>query len=398
MSGETRHAPLVVHVVHALRTGGLENGLVNLINRTPPERYRHAIVCLTGYDRFAERIERDDVRLFALDKREGKDPGIYFRAWRVFRQLRPDIVHTRNLGTLDMLVPAWLAGVPIRVHGEHGRDMVDLHGTHPRYLRLRRLLRPLAHRYIGLSHDLSAYLADTVGAGRERVETICNGVDLARFRPDPSQRARLRAELGWDEDACVIGWVGRMEPVKNPVGLARAFVRLCERDTPGAQNARLVMIGGGSRVEEVRECLDAAGLGDRAWLPGPSDDIPGLLRAMDLFVLPSLAEGISNTILEAMASGLPVVATRVGGNAELVADGETGTIVDSAEPESLSDAIAPYVAEPERLAAQGRAARRRAEAHFDLDGMVSAYLDLYDRLLAARGQARALGSAHSEAG
>ncbi len=122
----------MAHVIHGLRTGGLENGLVNLINRTPSERYRHAVVCLTGYDRFAERIERDDVPLVALGKREGKDPGLYLRTWHRLRQLRPEIVHTRNLGTLDMLLPAWLAGVPIRVHGEHGRDMVDLHGTQPR--------------------------------------------------------------------------------------------------------------------------------------------------------------------------------------------------------------------------------------------------------------------------
>ncbi len=263
---------------------------------------------------------------------------------------------------------------------------------------MRRLLRPLAQRYIGLSRDLSAYLADTVGAGHARVETICNGVDLARFRPDAAERGRLRAELGWDEDTRVIGWVGRMEPVKNPVGLARAFIRLLEQGAPGAQQARLVMIGGGSQLDEVRRCLQAAGVGERAWIPGPSDDIPGLLRAMDLFVLPSLAEGISNTILEAMASGVPVVATRVGGNAELVGDGEHGTLVDCTEPEALAAAIEPYLAQPQRLADAGRAARQCAEQRFDLDAMVSAYLDLYDRLLAERRRTPAVRGAHSEGG
>ncbi len=120
--------PLVVHVIHSLSVGGLENGLVNLINHMSAQRFRHAIVCLTGYDDFALRIKRDDVSLFALDKRPGKDLDLYRRCWRVFRELRPDIVHTRNLATLEMQIPARLAGVSARVHGEHGRGAEDPDG------------------------------------------------------------------------------------------------------------------------------------------------------------------------------------------------------------------------------------------------------------------------------
>ena len=121
-------APLIVHIIFRLDVGGMENGLVNLINGMPANRYRHAIVCLKDYTDFRSRLQRADVALYALNKKDGKDLLLYYRVWRLLRTLRPDIVHTRNLGTIDMLFPAALAGVRSRVHGEHGWDMVDLHG------------------------------------------------------------------------------------------------------------------------------------------------------------------------------------------------------------------------------------------------------------------------------
>ena len=152
---------LIVHVIHALRMGGLENGLVNLINRMPASRYRHAVVCLTDHDRFAERLERDDVELIALHKRPGKDPGLYGRLWRALRRLRPDIVHTRNLGALEaQFVAALAAPRARRVHGEHGWDMSDLGGSNVRYRWLRRLARPWVHVWIPLSGDLERNLRD----------------------------------------------------------------------------------------------------------------------------------------------------------------------------------------------------------------------------------------------
>lgn len=394
----SRSVPLVAHVVHGLRVGGLENGLVNLINRTPSDRYRHTIICLTGYDRFLERIERrDEVDVFALDKREGKDPRMYLRLWRLLRRLRPDIVHTRNLAALETQICAWLAGVPVRIHGEHGRDMVDLDGTHARYRRLRRLCRFLIHRQVALSGELADYLAESVGVPHDRIARIGNGVDVERFRPNEEERSRLRAERGWGPETIVIGWVGRMEAVKAPQDLARAFIEMIGRDEHASKQVVLALVGGGSLYEEVREALQAAGLGDRVWLPGSRDDVPGLLQAMDLFVLPSLAEGISNTILEAMASGLPVVATRVGGNAELVAEGETGQLVSPGDPQALASALERYVREPELLKHHGTAARKRAEREFGIDAMVASYLQLYDDAMMAVRPSRATAGTGTEA-
>src|SRR5262245_33449098 len=119
---------LICHVIYRLDYGGLENGLVNLVNHLPRERFRHAIVCLAGVGAMRARIERDDVRVLSIDKRAGKDPASYARTWRVFRELRPDVVHTRNLGTIDLQWVAWAAGVRRRLHGEHGWEATDPRG------------------------------------------------------------------------------------------------------------------------------------------------------------------------------------------------------------------------------------------------------------------------------
>ena len=141
MARRPQQPPLVVHIIHELGTGGLENGLVNIINRSPPGRYRHAIVCLTRAGEFATRISAPDVQVIELHKRPGHDFGLYWRLLRALRMLRPAIVHTRNLSTLEMqFVAAVLPGVK-HVHGEHGRDVFDLHGTNRKYNLLRKAAR-----------------------------------------------------------------------------------------------------------------------------------------------------------------------------------------------------------------------------------------------------------------
>lgn len=360
---------LIAHVIHRLDVGGMENGLVNLINHMPSDRYRHAIICLTDATRFEDRIERNDVEVFSLHKRAGHDWGLYVRLWRLFRRLKPDVVHTRNLAALEAVLPAAWAGVPVRIHGEHGRDVEDIDGTKRKYQWLRRVLAPLVHRFIALSQDLESYLLNTVGVPSSKVVRIINGVDVEKFRP-----AAHRSE------AVVIGSVTRMQEVKDPLTLARAFVQLVSDGRAGA--VRLAMIGDGPLLPQVAEILRSAGLKEHVWLPGRRDDVAELLRGFDVFSLSSRVEGISNTILEAMATGLPVVATRVGGNAELVEEGVTGALVRSGSPEALAVALATYIDDREIRRAHGRAARARAEHDFAMGSMVSRYMEVYDDLFA----------------
>lgn len=370
---------LICHVVQRLAVGGLENGVVNLINNLPSDTYRHAVICVTSATEFRQRIRRPDVDIHEIRKQPGKDIGAYHRMWRVLRHLRPDIVHTRNLPALDMLGPAWLAGVPRLVHSEHGLDMIELEGRNRKYNRLRRLSRSVVDRYVAVSRDLEGWLRGEIGIPGRRLDLIYNGVDTERFSPlaAPAPLPEGFAPPG----AVVIGTVGRLEAVKNQLGLARAFCEVLEMRPALRQRLRLAVIGGGSQEGEIRAVLAAGNALDLAWLPGSRDDMPALYRALDLFVLPSLREGISNTLLEAMASGRPVIATSVGGNPEIMPEGVAGTLVPAQDDAALAWAILNYLDNPELMRAHGEAGHAHTIRNFSLDAMLKKYDMLYRSLL-----------------
>ena len=375
---------LVMHVVYSFDIGGLENGVVNLINRMPPDRFRHAVVALTRCaPSFCRRIVQPDVEFISLDKPSGHGIKVYPRLYRLFRELRPAIVHTRNLAALEAVVPARAAGVPVRIHGEHGWDVCDPGGMRQKYRLVRRMYRPFVSRYVALSGQLEGYLTDAVSVPAWRVERICNGVDTARFRPASDMRPALRGSPFGAPDEVLIGTVGRLQAVKDQTNLVRAFAHLVGLRAPGTDSLRLVIAGDGPLRSEIEAEIRAAGVGDRVWLAGGRTDVPDVMRSLDIFALPSLAEGISNTLLEAMASGLPVVATAVGGNPELVQQGRTGTLIPKTDYVALADALAPYVSDIALRRRHGEAGRKRVEAEFSLDVMVDRYATLYRNLIDA---------------
>ncbi len=384
--------PLVLHVVYRFDVGGLENGIVNLINHMPVTAYRHAIVALTEATDFKRRIRVDDVPIIALHKKPGHGFWLFPQLYRLFRSLRPAIVHTRNLAALEAVLPAWLAGVPVRIHGEHGRDVEDLDGSSRRHQWMRRIYQPWVDHWFAVSPDLADYLVAKIGVAPRRVTQVYNGVDSNRFAPAPPGGATISgcpfaAPAHW-----LVGTVGRMQTVKHQTLLAAAFVRVLERAPQLRPRLRLVMVGDGPLRSTCQALLDAAGCGDLAWLPGERSDVPDVMRGLDCFVLPSLAEGISNTILEAMASGLPVVATDVGGNARLVQHGSSGEIVPAGDCEALVDAILRLASEPDRAKAMGFAGRVTAEQQFSIESMVQTYQSGYERQRAGRlPQQRAVG-------
>ena len=377
--------PLIVHLVYRFDTGGLENGVVNLINHLPMAAYRHAVVALTEVvPAFSARIRRDGVQFVSLHKAPGHGVQLYPRLLRLFREWRPAIVHTRNLAALECQVPAALAGVPVRIHGEHGRDADDPDGSVRRYQWLRRAYGPFVHHFVALSRDLQSYLVDKVGVPPRRITQIHNGVDLARFDRAGALRVAPPGCPFTDPALFVAGTVGRMQTVKAQPLLAQAFVRALQMQPTLRERLRLVMVGDGPLRADAQAVLDAAGVAELAWLPGERADVPDVMRGLDGFVLPSLAEGISNTILEAMASSLPVLATDVGGNAELVAAGSTGRLVPAGDVEALAGGLVDMAADAAGAAAMGRAGRERVEQQFSLRSMVASYQALYDRLLAER--------------
>ena len=366
--------PLIVHVIYRLQVGGLENGVVNLVNRLPHDRFRHVIVCLADYTDFRQRIERDDVAVIAMHKKPGQDFATLWRLYKLFRQWRPAVVHTRNIGCLEAQLPAWLARVPLRVHGEHGWDVSDPDGSNNTYRWLRRLHAPLVHCFIPLSGHLDDYLQQRVGIKPRKIRRIYNGVDGQRFHPGDS---KALPQGFADAQSLVFGTVGRMHGVKDQTNLVQAFIALAKQHPQQAPHLRLVMIGDGPLLADCRQLLEQAGLSDQAWLPGARNDIPEILRALDVFVLPSQAEGISNTVLEAMASGLPVIATAVGGNPELVDENRSGLLPPAQNPQALAEAMARYLDDPDLIAQHGEAGLERIRQHFSLPRMLDNYAAVY---------------------
>lgn len=372
--------PLVAHVMYRFDTGGLENGIVNLINHMPADAYRHAVIALTEVTDFRKRIQRDDVEFISLNKAPGHGIWLFPKLFRLFRQLRPAIVHSRNLAALEVQLPAWAAGVPVRIHGEHGRDVGDLDGSNVTYQRVRRFYRPFVSFYLALSRDLAQYLTHTIRIPENKVLQVYNGVDSNRFHSGDTAFSIPGCPFSRPE-LWIVGTVGRMQTVKDQPTLARAFIRALQLDPTLKQRLRLVLVGGGPLREECRQLLTDAGVADLAWLPGERGDVPEVMRGLDCFVLPSLAEGISNTILEAMASGLPVIATDVGGNADLVVAGTTGEIVPPADPERMAQQIVRLANDPELAQRMGLAGRSAVEQKFSMSAMVAAYRGTYDKLL-----------------
>lgn len=371
-----RQSVRIVHVLHSFGIGGLENGVVNLINFLDRERYQHALLCVTRAGCLVKRLRRQDVEVIELGKDEGQDWRLPLKMARELRRLKPLIVHTRNWGTIDGIIAGRLAGVPVVVHGEHGRTMLEIGEGSRKRKWVRKLLGPMIDAYVTVSEELRVIARDDIGIPDRKIATICNGVDPARFSFEVDRRS-VRVEHGIPVDAFVIGGVGRLDPIKNYESLIRILPLLLQ-DFPGL---RLLIVGDGPQYSVLDGLRRELGVADQVILAGPRDDVPKMLKVMDVFVLPSFSEGISNTILEAMASSLPVIATRVGGNIELVLHRETGFLVDPGNPSETYEAIRAYLTTSRLAQEHGSAGRNRVESHFSLGRMVAAYDTLYRDLL-----------------
>ncbi len=376
--------PLIAHVLFRLSTGGLENGLVNLINTLPDGKYRHVVICMTHYTDFRNRINSDEVQVYCLNKKPGQDLAVYLRLWRLLRKIKPDILHTRNLSALEAQLPGLLAGVKCRIHGEHGRDIDDVDGTNWRYVLLRRCFRPLVQRYMPMSKDLEDWLVKQIKVPVAKISQVYNGVDIKRFKVNEAKPLSLLPMEFRAPERLLIGTVGRLDPVKDQLTLVQAFIYLVKNHAELSSNVRLVIVGDGVLLSALQTLVREADIEHLVWFAGERHDVADIMQTLDLFVLPSINEGISNTILEAMASALPVIATKVGGNPELVLEGETGYLVPKQDPIAMAAAFKRYLLQPELLTLQGQAGRSRVVSTFSLSRMMADYMAIYDKLLAKR--------------
>jgi sugar transferase (PEP-CTERM/EpsH1 system associated) len=365
----------IQHVVLSLRPGGLENGVVNVVNSLDPQRFRSSACCLDTAGSFAERL-KPEVEVRVLGRKAGLDLGLFWRLARLFRSTRTAVVHTRNPEALLYgALAARLARVPGLVYSEHGRETPE----RPRLRRAQRLLSRLVDANVAVSEDLRRLLVDEVGIPRDAVTVVYNGVDCERFRP--GKRAGARQRWGVAPSTIVIGSVGRLVPGKSYETLLRAA-----RGLPA--KTEIWLIGDGPQRPELEGLARGLLPPGRARFLGHRDDLPEILPAFDVFVLPSLSEGVSNTLLEAMACGLPPVVSRVGGNTEVVQEDLSGLVFAPGDERELARVLLGLCASSERRTTLGMRAAERVRCHFSLEEMVSHYDRIYTEVVGRRGRLR----------
>lgn len=367
----------IAHLIWHFSTGGLENGVVNLINHLPAGQYRHSIITLSGHDpKFAARIATDNVQFYCLDKAPGHDWGTFSRLNQLLKHLKPDVLHSRNLATLELQTVGWWRKVPLRLHGEHGWDSADIGGSSKKNQLIRRLFQRFINHFICLSAESEQYLRSKIGIPAARLSRICNGVDVERF-------ANAAPVQLWPHSTSISPVlfisVGRLATVKNHALLLRAFALLLQQAPQFSDTARLVLVGDGPCRAALEQQSQALGISDKVHFSGERPDISSVMQGADVFVLPSLAEGISNTLLEAMAAGTPVIATAVGGNPDLLPPTlRTTNLVPSDDAQALMQAMLRYLKQPQALKTDAELVKNHCHQHFSIDTMVNRYKRIYD--------------------
>lgn len=367
--------PLGVELVlPTLEAAGMETMVADLAEQLAARGHRVGVTCLQALGPLEARLARHGVRT-SLVPTPGFVPNLVGSAALAahLRAARPDVVHVHSGSWGKAAWSAARAGLPGTVFTIHG--LLDVEPWHSVMLKRWAMRRTAVA--VAVSEPLARHLRDEVRIPADRVELIINGIDAARFAPGPRDGA-LRARLGLPADRPLVGTVARLVPVKHQALLVEAFARLVAAGTA----ADLVIVGEGELRGALEAQARALGVADRVHLPGATDDTAPVYRALDAFVLCSLAEGTSISVLEAMASGTPVVATAVGGTPALLDAGACGALVPSGDAGALAAAIADALASP---AARERAARARARAvaHYGAAAMAAGYERVYARVGAA---------------
>jgi len=369
------HRPTVCQILHSLRMGGAEVLAVRLA-RQLADRHRFVFVCLDELGRLGQDLQAEGFRIEVLARRPGIDWRSSFRLARFLRREQVDLVHAHQY------TPYFYSNLarffyrrPSILFTEHGRHFPD----YPRRKRIavNRLFLKGRDRVIGVGEAVREALISNEGICPERIKVIYNGVDLAPFQDGTGEREVVRRELGLEAGSLAIVQVARLDYLKDH-GTA---VRTIERVLQKCPRARLVLVGDGPEEPQIRELVRQRGLEPHVQFLGLRTDVARLLEAADIFLLTSISEGIPLTLIEAMAAGVPIVATRVGGIGEVVADGSTGLLAPSGDDSSLAQQILRLSENAALRQALGAEGRKRAWALFSEKKMHASYQQLYQEML-----------------
>ena len=370
----------ICHVVTTLGVGGMENGIVNLANNHNRDKFEIVICCLNTAGEMAERL-KDDVKLYVLHEGEGFSLMRILRVARFFRKLRPDIVHTHAWGggSLYGILGAKLANVPVIINGEHGGFFLR-----PHQVIFQRYLAALCTITLSVSESLKERVVKNLGIPPEKIKVIPNGVDTDIFsgKHDCSYlREELKNRFGLvlNEDSIIIGCVGSLKPIKNQIMLLKTLSEI--RNKKILERIRVLFVGDGQDRSTLQQFVDNNDLKNNVVFLGNRKDIPQIMSLMNIFVSTSISEGMSNVILEAFSSGIPVITTRTS---EIVEEGYNGFLIDENDIMSLADKIELLTNNNALRREMGQNAQTVAKNKYSIAKMVSDYERLYLDLLRGR--------------
>jgi len=361
----------VTHLLLSLELGGLERGAVNVI-RASSKEFRHSVLCLRRLGP-REGDLPEDVERRSLGIASGTRPGSVLRLRRELRALKPDLLRCYNQEALLHAVPAAaFTSVPL-IYYNGGRTLPE----HPRRLRMERWLCPFVSRVVVPSSDLAEYMERVVGVRHDRIRVVENGVDAERFHPGRLS-AGERADLGLPTNGRLLGTIGRLSPQKDHPTLLRAFAQVARR----VGDLRLLIVGDGPERSRLEALAHELGLSDRVLFYGTTTETAPIYRGLEAFALTSRWEGLSNVVLEAMASGVPVVATRVEGTTRVLTDGLNGFVVEVGDADGVAEKLVRLIQDPELAGQLGAAGLERVRRDFSLSRMAREYEALYEDVLA----------------
>ena len=367
-------------MVHGFEFGGVERCVAHLANHLDRQRFQPLIIAMTRSGSAADWISQDDVQIVEIHKRPGNDPAAVIRLVKVLREHSVDIVHSHNWGTLiETSVARRWAGVPCHVHTEHGQGLHEGVGS------LKQRLRRQATRWAFNRADAVVVCADSVrplvtarsGFPESQIRFLPNGVEDPLERPIRIQPGELRRQLGISEEALIVGSIGRVVDVKDFPTAVAALALLQHERVP----VHLVLVGDGPNLKPLQDRVQNLGLTDRIHLVGWHAEVADWLRLFDVYINCSRSEAMSMGILEAMAAGLPIVATDVGDNRALVlgSGSPCGRVVPASSPEHLASGIREVLSQPDDRDRFSRQARHRYETTFSIARMVELHQALYER-------------------
>ena len=366
----------ILHIYQNSKIGGVQQQLLSLLKAYSRERFNPIFCCLGPKEEIGKEIEGTKIEFIPLNKLRYNrfSPGIVLELYRLMKKKQIHVVRThRYRSNLYGRLAAFLAGVPVIIASVHDNYRTD---KRPKRRIMNRILSKITDKIVAVSEDVKEDIIRYDSIDPSKIEVIPNGIDVERFNPEKNT-TDIRKEFSLEDDDIVIGFIGRIVPAKGLEYLLNALPYLKEE----FKSIKLLIVGEGSLVEKLKESAKKNNIFDNILFTGRRRDIPEILASINIFVMPSIAEGLPNALLEAMAMGKPIVTTEVGGIPEIVKNGFNGLLVPPRDTLSLSKAIKELISNDRLAAKLGQAARDLVHDNLSIKAIAQKWQSLYLSIL-----------------